>query len=649
MGNGAVVTRSSAGLLLFRRVDAGFEVLLVHPGGPFWARRDDGAWSVPKGEHEPDEDPLAAAEREFAEELGREPPPGPRLALGEVRQRGGKRVQVWALEGDLDPATLRSNTFDLEWPPGSGQVRAFPEVDRAEWMDEPRARQKLLDSQRTFLDRLTATLAGGDDGAADEEAEAAAGDDRTADRAGSEADAGEAPGAAERPWDRDPQWARAFAWVEATLGGTVVRAERQARWRPAWFLDVERDGRTLPLYWRGDRGLGDPEASPLRTEARVLEFLAAEGIPVPLVHGFCEDPMGILMDRVAGEVDIHRAAPDELERVAEDYLRVLARCHAIDPDRLVEVGLRRPEGPHSMARESVGRWERPYRAVAAAPAPLIELALWWLGKAAPADPGAPVLVHGDTGPGQFLYDGGRVTAVLDWEFCHLGDPMEDLALIRGRDLSYPFGDLRSRFRRYAELSGNPVDPGRLRYYSVLAMLITPAGLYPVLTARPRGADYAQVLAWNAVYSRALVQCLADACGIALEPVELPEPVASPRQWIHDVVVDQLRTDVAGRAGDDFGRYQVEAVALLADHLRLADRLGPAFDEADRRDAAALLGVRTSTREETDEAVQQLVRAAAAERSPELIRFLHRRTVRDEALLAPLLGELRDTATLTPAL
>ena len=150
----------SAGLLLYR-VSAGPgtpEVLLAHPGGPFWARKDTGAWSVPKGEYGHGEDPLAAAYREFEEELGMAPPPGTPCALGEVRQAGGKRVVVWALEGDLDVSQAVSNTFELEWPRGSGRRRQFPEVDRVEWFQLAAARVKLLRGQRPFLDRLVDTL-----------------------------------------------------------------------------------------------------------------------------------------------------------------------------------------------------------------------------------------------------------------------------------------------------------------------------------------------------------------------------------------------------------------------------------------------------------------------------------------------------------
>lgn len=150
------MARIAAGLLLFRRRPAGLEVLLVHLGGPFWARKDLGAWSIPKGEVADGEDPLSAARREFREETGLDPIGVP-FPLGQVKQAGGKVVHAWALEGDFDPSALKSNTFSVEWPKGSGQLRDFPEVDRAEWFTLPEARRRLLSAQVPLLEVLEAS------------------------------------------------------------------------------------------------------------------------------------------------------------------------------------------------------------------------------------------------------------------------------------------------------------------------------------------------------------------------------------------------------------------------------------------------------------------------------------------------------------
>jgi predicted NUDIX family NTP pyrophosphohydrolase len=143
----------SAGILLYRKRKRGLEVLLVHPGGPFWANKDDGAWSIPKGEYVEGEDSLTVAKREFYEETGSEVT-GPCVALTPAKQPSGKVITAWAVEGDIDPTAIRSNTFSMEWPPRSGRAQTFPEVDRAQWYDFAAARKKLLSGQLVLLDEL---------------------------------------------------------------------------------------------------------------------------------------------------------------------------------------------------------------------------------------------------------------------------------------------------------------------------------------------------------------------------------------------------------------------------------------------------------------------------------------------------------------
>jgi predicted NUDIX family NTP pyrophosphohydrolase len=149
--------KRSAGLLVYRSAGPLLQCLLAHPGGPFWARRDHGAWTLPKGEPEGDEDPLAAARREFEEETGMAPA-GPFLPLGEIRQKGGKAVQAWAVRGEFDPAALRCNTVEIEWPPRSGRKLRIPEIDRVEWFSLEDARRRILAAQAPFLDRLAELL-----------------------------------------------------------------------------------------------------------------------------------------------------------------------------------------------------------------------------------------------------------------------------------------------------------------------------------------------------------------------------------------------------------------------------------------------------------------------------------------------------------
>ncbi len=150
----------SAGLLLYRTRGESHEVLLVHPGGPFWVKKDLGAWSIPKGLFEPGEEPLDAAKREFREETGGEPPPGPYVPLGAIAQPSGKIIEVWSARGDCDTESIRSNTITLEWPPRSGLRREYPEIDRAAWFAFDEARRRIVKGQREFLSALERALAG---------------------------------------------------------------------------------------------------------------------------------------------------------------------------------------------------------------------------------------------------------------------------------------------------------------------------------------------------------------------------------------------------------------------------------------------------------------------------------------------------------
>lgn len=152
--------RKSAGLLVYREAGdgSGIEVLLVHPGGPFWRNKDEGAWTIPKGEFDDGEEPLAAAQREFTEELGSSPPVGEYLPLKPIKQKNNKIVHAWAVKGDLDPATLKSNMFSCEWPPKSGRMQEFPEVDRAEWFTPDEAKRKVILAQGELIDELLTIL-----------------------------------------------------------------------------------------------------------------------------------------------------------------------------------------------------------------------------------------------------------------------------------------------------------------------------------------------------------------------------------------------------------------------------------------------------------------------------------------------------------
>jgi len=419
------------------------------------------------------------------------------------------------------------------------------------------------------------------------------------------------------------EWQRAFAWVEATLGGPIVRFERQPRWRPAWNFDVLREGRVLPLHFRGariERGV-----YPLEREMRVLQLLEREGIPVPHVHGFCPDPQGILMDRAPGRANLATAA-SETERVAvqRHYIELLARMHAIDPARCEAIGMERPRSAEALARCDLDFYLRPFREAKQQPEPLIELALRWLERRAPRDRTQVAFLTGDAG--QFVFEEGRVTAVLDLELACLGDPLADVGALRCRDLSEPLGDLTSAVRHYEAVSGAPADRRVIDYHTARFALCTPLAVANLIARPPQWLDLVQYTAWYWVYGRAALEAIAMREGIALDAPSLPPPA---------------RSEAAG--GADFDSYARDAAARVATWRARQAEHGAALAADFLADAAKLLGSTPRSVAEADAALEALVLSAPPEREVEILRALHRRCLREEALLQPVLRELEGVA------
>lgn len=451
----------------------------------------------------------------------------------------------------------------------------------------------------------------------------------------------------------DDKWERLFRWVESVMGGKIIWKERQPRWRPAWYFDVQVGEHTVPLYFRGFRGRRDSRPSvydryPIEQEARLLQVLEAHGIPVPHVYGFCPDPKGILMERSPGKAEFHHIADAaEREALAREFMGILARTHRIPPKAFEAIGMPHPRTPEEQALNIVSAFEAEYRSTIRTPVPFLEFTLRWLHRNVPPEMGPTVLVQGDTGPGQFLFHNGKVSAIIDWEFAHLGHPMCDLAMIRARDLCYPFGDLRERFRLYSELADRPLDMRALRYYSVVAMSTTPLGTASIIESPPRSIDYAEYLSWYVLYSRAMVECLAEASGIPLDPVPLPEPHPTPRAVASEVILKNLREEQLPGIKDPYTAYRMSIAIRLVDYLRSADALGPATDALDLEDLGSLLGRRPENLSKGNAELLDLIHTAGPERDAELIRYFHRHLVRWENMLKPAMGEMAVTGALSP--
>jgi hypothetical protein len=424
----------------------------------------------------------------------------------------------------------------------------------------------------------------------------------------------------------------AAARVEELVGGRIVGTLKQERWRPAWFLELEKPGgERVGVYFRGDRGVEQHGVYPLEHEFEVLRVLEAHGIPVPHIYGFCDEPRGIVMERAPGRANLATAS-DEAERraVLDHYVEILVAMHRIDPREFEALGIPLPRTPEALGLGDLPRWERSFRARKKAPEPLIEFVLRWLQKNAPSHRTRATFLAGDSG--QFLFDAGRVTRVIDLELAYLGDPLADLAGMLSRDLSEPLGDLSRAFRRYGELSGEPVDLPTLLYHAVRFAIVTPLATAPLTEAPPPGLNYVQYLGWGLVYGRGALDAIAQREGIALEAPALPEPEATR-------FAPAFAHAVALLSGPAAKSYEADVSLRLAQHLAEVDRLGARAEVQDLDDVSSLLGRRVTGWSEADAALEAFVLEAEAARTPEIVQLLHRRTLRQEALLRPALREL----------
>lgn len=439
------------------------------------------------------------------------------------------------------------------------------------------------------------------------------------------------------PEDLSAEWRRAFGFVEACVGGRIVRAEPHERWRPAWFLDLERAGERVPIYFRGERGLADPGVYPLEHEMGVLQALEAAGIPVPHVYGFCPDPRGIVMACSPGRANLATAESEaERESVLDHYVEILADMHRLDTKPFEQLGLYRPTTAGELGLGDFPRWEKSYRERKNRPEPLIEFVIGWLRRNVPSGRTRATFVAGDSG--QFLFDKGRVTAILDLELSYLGDPLADLAGMRCRDLSEPLGDLPRGFRRYGELMGEEVDVAAVQYHTVRFSVVTPLAVAHLVAKPPPGLNMAQYLGWNLVYGRGPLEIIAELAGFELEAPVLPEPAAPGR---NSAAFDSLVDLLQGGGTPESRGYEMDTALRVAEYTRELDRRGEQLEAQDAGELSDLLGRRPASWRAADAALEALILEAPPDRDAEIVRYLYRRTLRGEALLRPALRELTD--------
>lgn len=422
---------------------------------------------------------------------------------------------------------------------------------------------------------------------------------------------------------------RVKEWVRDVIGGTVVALRRQPRWRPVWFVDVDRGGETLELMVRGDRIDAAP-LFPLEHEMRFQQLLEEGGIPVPHVYGWCDEPRAFVTDRVPGENNFDAATDAERDAVMDDYMRILACIHALDVDPFARGGIARAATPAESGELGMDVYERGYRSTKVRPDPFLEFCLAWLARNPLPNPRRESVVVWDSG--QFHHRNGAVTAVLDLELGHIGDPMMDLAGFRMRDTVLRFGDMNELYRRYAEQGGQPVDIAAIQHHHFAFTLSNQLAFHGALAAPTPDSDYMTNMQWCSETNLFAIEALAEILGIEeLDTVEVPEPRVSPVAVAHEHLVRSLRRlDVA----DEFDRHQIRIAFRLARHMQRFDEIGDVLTEADLDDLRAVLGRRPATWQEGDAALEDFVLADGGAHDEELVQLFHRRVLRYKMLLGP---------------
>ncbi len=423
--------------------------------------------------------------------------------------------------------------------------------------------------------------------------------------------------------------ARINGWIRDHIGGTVVAMRRQARWRPVWFVDVDRDGERLEIMVRGDRTDAAP-LFPLEHEMKFQQLLEEDGIPVPHVYGWSDEPRAFVTDAVPGAAHFERATEAERVAVMDEYMGILARIHALDPDRYARAGIVRAATPARSGTVGMDVYEDGYRRTKVRPDPFLEFCLGWLAR-------NPVDTHGREAPvvwdsGQFHQQDGHIVAVLDLELGHVGDPMMDLAAFRMRDTVLGFGDMNVLYDQYAKHRGAPVDIPAIMHHHFAFTLSNQLAFHAALAAPPAASDYMTNMQWASETNLFALEALAEILGVEeLDAVETPAPRESPVARAHEHLVRSLRSL---ELTDEYERHQLRIAFRLARHLQRFDEIGDALTAADLDDLHALLGRRPATWQEGDAALEAFVLADDGAHDVELLQLFHRRYLRYKLLTGP---------------
>ena len=423
-------------------------------------------------------------------------------------------------------------------------------------------------------------------------------------------------------------------WIAEAVGGRITRLERHIARREAWVVDVTRpDGSVGEYFLRLDREGDGSGTHSVKSEAKVQTALVETGMKVPAICAWSEELQAALHQRMPGRADLDNAEPEEQAAVLEDFIAQLVLLHSLDPD---ELGLDHMPVPSTSSECALGEIEFVEQFLGGMVTdPLYTYSLQWIRNHVPERLDRVSLLQGDTGPANFMFHEGQVSAIVDWEWAHFGDPMEDFGNICTREFfcpSTPDAGLGPIFRRYEELSGFPVHLDSVRYYRVQQFVRSIVSLARVTAVYDPQMPNAMNWAYRYICERATCEALAEAMGIELERPELPKVEMSAS--LEGVVVQNLRDEVLAAVEGEFPRHRLEHATLLVECMDRQKQLGPQVAAIELDEMAALTGRRAATLEDGLMELDQAIAGWGAKNEAEVLRYLARRAWRLEYLWKP---------------
>jgi aminoglycoside phosphotransferase (APT) family kinase protein len=427
------------------------------------------------------------------------------------------------------------------------------------------------------------------------------------------------------------------SWLERELRGTVERCERQQRWRPCWFVDFRlKDGRVSPLFVRGDRNEEFPPW-PLEYERNVLDILKTSAIPVPKVFGFCPDPRAIILERLPGRPILNSASSESEKRAIMDQLaRYVAAMHALSIEPFVKSGMKRPATVEEIAVPYFLEGEKLYLHYKTAPDPRMEFIRRWVHQNVPVNRSEICFLHGD--PGQFLFEDGKITTMLDFEWSCLGDPMMDLGGLRLRALHEPMGDIRPLFRKYSEISGRRLERNVIGFHTVAFIANNGLAISHAVSSPKPGVDYPEYVSWYILGVLFSLKAIAEVQNVSLVKPPLPRP-ATPSRWAatFDVLASTFgkgSRDPQQGTDDSTSLHRQTLAQGIADLSRHLDVYRDALDGEYVADVRRLVGRSIADWKDADCQLEAFVLNAGPEHDAELIDIFYRWSWRQ---IAPLRG------------